>query len=118
MPRPFWASFSPALQSPMYWPSAGHLIVARFGASICLATASDGAACRDEQAFWPRSWFRRSTLAMPWSRNEAFIIGHELRVESVGRRAGGAAGEQGGRARRPAIAMSDLHLVGLPGFSA
>jgi hypothetical protein len=54
-------------------PSDGGLIVASTSVSTRLTT-SGGGGLSEEQACWPRSCWMRSIFAMPWSRNEAFII--------------------------------------------
>ena len=77
MPRPLCASFSPAFQSPRNLPSLGHLTVFRLAASIALARAGSSGLPATSAALHSRlvsSWTSRSTLAMPWSRNEALTI--------------------------------------------
>ena len=73
MPRPFCASFSPSRQSPRNWPSPGHLTVLRLAASMRLGdvAAASGAVRRRAGVALASSCCRRSTVAMPWSRNEA-----------------------------------------------
>ena len=83
MPTPLCASFSPAAKSPKYCPPLGHLMVDIASASSRLACASAGG-LSDEHAACAASCFSRSALAMPWSRNEAFIIAANCASRSAG----------------------------------
>src|SRR5574340_146117 len=73
MPRPFCASFSPSRQSPMNLPSAGQRTVANALACKRSATSAAGG-WSAEHARWNSSWSSRSSVAMPWLRNDARII--------------------------------------------
>jgi hypothetical protein len=63
----------------------------------------------------------RSTLAMPWSRNEAFIIASGLGVERRRRRPGQVAQPASSTAAKARASGEDegfLHHVVSPAFSA
>ncbi len=119
MPRPFWASFSPSRQSPMYLPSAGALTVAMALASMRLAVSASGAV-PVEQAAVSASWAMRSTLAMPSSRKDAVIMALNCASSSaaLGPVAQPAAASTAVRPARAQAVVLRIFMVRSPGFSA